>query len=210
MLVREVMTHCPVTAHPETETRTALRLLDDHAITSMAVVDGEDRIIGVVSEADLVRESLPADPRAHMIPPADDVRPTRPHTVGEAMNRHPVAVHGDADLSEAVELMTSTAVKSLPVLDGGRRVVGMLSRRDVVHLLARDDEQIEREVDDLYHEADVDWLVRVADGIVTVQGPIDQTSRAMATSLAATVPGVTEVRITAPGRTPPSHGGGSR
>ena len=210
MLVREVMTPRPVTVHPGTESKTALRLLDRHAVTSMAVVDGESRIVGVVSEADLIREALPPDPRAHMIPPSEDPRPTRPHTVGEVMNRHPVAVTADADLSEAVALMTSTAVKSLPVVDGRGRVVGMVSRRDVVHLLARDDERIEREVDELFREAGVDWLVRVDDGEVTVEGPGDRSSRAIATSLAATVAGVTGVRITPPARIAGSQDSPSR
>jgi CBS domain-containing protein len=210
MLVREVMTPHPVTVHPGTETKTALRLLDEHAVTSMAVVDGDSRIVGVVGEADLVREALPHDPRAHMIPPAEDPRPARSHTVGEVMNRHPVAVHGDTDLSDAVELMTSTAVKSLPVVDGRRRVPGMVSRRDVVHLLARDDQRIEQQVDELYREAGVDWLVRVDDGAVTVQGPDDRSSRAIAISLASTVAGVTDVRIAPPSRTADSHEGPSR
>ena len=210
MLVREVMTPYPVTVHPGTETKTALRLLDEHAVTSMAVVDEDSRIVGVVGEADLVREALPPDPRAHMIPPAREPRPARPHTVGEVMNRHPVAVHGDTDLSDAVELMTSTAVKSLPVVDARRRVVGMVSRRDVVHLLARDDERIERQVDELYREAGVDWLVRVDDGTVTVDGPDDRSSRAIAISLASTVAGVTDVRIAPPSSTADSHEGLSR
>ena len=210
MLVREVMTPHPVTVHPGTETKTALRLLDEHAVTSMAVVEEDSRIVGVVGEADLVREALPHDPRAHMIPPAEDPRPARPHTVGEVMNRHPVAVHGDTDLSDAVELMTSTAVKSLPVVDGRRRVVGMVSRRDVVHLLARDDERIERQVDELYREAGLDWLVRVDDGTVTVAGPDDRSSRAIAISLASTVAGVTDVRIAPPSMTTDSQEGPSR
>ena len=195
MLVREVMTRRPITTHPRTTTKEALRLLDEHEITSMAVVDGERRIVGVVSEADLLRESLPADARAHMILPDEELRQDRPRTVGEVMNRHPVAVHGEVDLAEAVDLMTSTAVKSLPVLDDRRRVVGMVSRRDVVHLLARDDDQVERELDNLYREAGLDWLVRVENGVATVEGPQDPKSRSMAESLAATVPGVTGVHI---------------
>jgi CBS domain-containing protein len=210
MLVREVMTPHPVTVHPGTETKTALRLLDEHAVTSMAVVEEDSRIVGVVGEADLVREALPHDPRAHMIPPAEDPRPARPHTVGEVMNRHPVAVHCDTDLSDAVELMTSTAVKSLPVVDGRRRVVGMVSRRDVVHLLARDDERIEQQVDELYRAAGVDWLVRVDGGTVNVDGPDDRTSRAIAISLASTVAGVTDVRIAPPSSTADSQEGPSR
>src|SRR6476660_3041030 len=195
MLVREVMTRRPVTTHPRATTKEALRLLDEHEITSMAVVDSEHRILGVVSEADLLRESLPADARAHMILPDEDLRVDRPRTVAEVMNRHPLAVHGESDLAEAVDLMTSTAVKSLPVLDDRRRVVGMVSRRDVVHLLARDDDQVERELDNLYREAGLDWLVRVENGVATVEGPQDPKSRSMAESLAATVPGVTGVHI---------------
>jgi CBS domain-containing protein len=126
------------------------------------------------------------------------------------MSRHPVAVHEGDDLSEAVELLTSTKVKSVPVLDAARHVVGMLSRRDVVHLLARDDDRIEREVDELYRQAGVDWLVSVQDGLVTVEGPVDPTSRAMATSLAVTVPGVTGVRVEVGSDTPPSRESGSR
>ena len=210
MLVREVMTPHPVTVRPGTETKTALRLLDEHAVTSMAVVEEDSRIVGVVGEADLVREALPHDPRAHMIPPAEDPRPARPHTVGEVMNRHPVAVHGDTDLSDAVELMTSTAVKSLPVVDARGRVLGMVSRRDVVHLLARDDERIDQQVAELYRDAGVDWLVRVDDGTVTVQGPDDRSSRAIAISLASTVAGVTDVRIAPPSRTADSQEGSSR
>ena len=209
MLVREVMTHRPVTTHPRTPTKTALQMLDEHSITSMAVVDAENRIVGVVSEADLVRESLPADPRAHMVPPPEDSRSHRPRTVGDVMNRHPLAVHGEADLAEAVDLMTSTAVKSLPVLDDRRRVAGMISRRDVVHLLARDDSRVARDLDELFRQAGVDWLVRVEDGLATVEGPRDDESRAMAESLAATVPGVTGVEILEPS-SPASEGGRSR
>ena len=68
MLVREVMTTSPVTVTPEASTKDALRLLDRHSITSMPVVDPDGVVIGVVSEADLVRDALPPDPRAHMLP----------------------------------------------------------------------------------------------------------------------------------------------
>jgi osmotically-inducible protein OsmY len=86
----------------------------------------------------------------------------------------------------------------------------MVSRRDVVHLLARDDERIEQQVDELYREAGVDWLVRVDDGTVTVEGPDDRSSRAIAISLASTVAGVTDVRIAPPSRTADSQEGPSR
>jgi len=198
MLVREVMTQWPISVHPETSTREALRLLDEHTITAMPVVQPDGRIVGVVSEADLVRDAVPGDPRTHLDISRDDPRTSRPGTVAEVMNHHPVTVGPQADVAEAVELMTSTAVKSVPVVDDTLHVLGMLSRRDVVHVLARADERLAREIDDLYRAVGMDWSVDVQDGLVTVDGPVGDKARALAETLAVTVPGVSGVRVTQP------------
>jgi CBS domain-containing protein len=196
MLVREVMNTGPVTVRPETAVKEALRLLDAHAITSMPVVQQDGRIVGVVSEADLVRDSLPQDGRTHLLPVAGDPSlRVRASTTAEVMNRHPVTVAGGLDLAEAVDLMTSTSVKSVPVVDDADRVVGMLSRRDVVHLLARSDDVVSRELGALLDSLDVDWVVEVHDGVVTVDGPVGDRQRALATTVAATVPGVMSVTV---------------
>jgi CBS domain-containing protein len=196
MVVREVMNTGPVTVRPETAVKEALRLLDEHAITSMPVVQQDGRIVGVVSEADLVRDSLPQDGRTHLLPVAGDPSlRVRASTTAEVMNRHPVTVAGDLDLAEAVDLMTSTSVKSVPVVDDADRVVGMLSRRDVVHLLARSDDVVSRELGALLDSLDVDWVVEVHDGVVTVDGPVGDRQRALATTVAATVPGVMSVTV---------------
>ncbi|QWZ08861.1 CBS domain-containing protein [Nocardioides panacis] len=198
MLVREVMTQWPITVHPETSTREALRRLDEHTITAMPVVRPDGRIVGVVSEADLVRDAVAGDPRGHLDISREPAQPSRPGTVGEVMNHHPVTVGPQLDVAEAVELMTSTSVKSVPVVDDGLHVLGMLSRRDVVHVLARADERLEREIDDLYRAVGMDWTVAVQDGVVTVDGPVGDRARALAETLAATVPGVSGVRVTQP------------
>src|SRR4029078_11386769 len=123
------MTRRPVTAHAATTVKDALQLLDTHSITSLPVIDGDGRIVGVVSEADLLRESVPHDARTHMAPmPQQLLHPAS--TVAEVMSRHTVVVSGNADLGDAVDLMTSTAVKSLPVVDEKHRPVGIISRRD--------------------------------------------------------------------------------
>jgi CBS domain-containing protein len=198
MLVREVMTQWPITVHPETSTREALRRLDEHTITAMPVVRPDGRIVGVVSEADLVRDAVAGDPRGHLDISREPAQPSRPGTVGEVMNHHPVTVGPQLDVADAVELMTSTSVKSVPVVDDGLHVLGMLSRRDVVHVLARTDERLEREIDDLYRAVGMDWTVAVQDGLVTVDGPVGDKARALAETLAATVPGVSGVRVTQP------------
>lgn len=197
MLVREVMTRWPVSVRPSTSTKEALRLLDDHSITSLPVVHADGRIVGVVSEADLMRDALPHDPRAHMIP-HEGGTPRHPTQVDEVMNHHPVTVQGDSDLAEVVDLMTSTSVKSLPVVDRGLHVIGMVSRRDIVHMLARADERVQREVGELFRNLGVDWMVEVHDGAVTVEGPQGDKARALAETAAATVPGVMSVTVVEP------------
>jgi CBS domain-containing protein len=108
----------------------------------------------------------------------------------------PVTIRAHDDLSRAIELMTTTSVKSLPVVDERDRVVGMVSRSDVVRLLARADSVIEGEVDELMRSlGHGDWLVEVTDGVVEVTGPADRSERSLAQLAANTVPGVVEVRV---------------
>jgi CBS domain-containing protein len=193
MWVRDAMSTPAITVGEETSVRAALKLLDEHCVTSLPVVDEEGRVVGIVSEADLVRDALLPDPRTRLIP--QEVRETAPpRKVAEVMTRHPVTVTEHDDLAEAVELLTSTAVKSVPVLAEGR-LVGVLSRRDVVHLLAREDERIEAEISELFRADGVDWLAEVSDGVVRVSGPADEKQRRLAQALAGSVAGVVAIRI---------------
>lgn len=193
MLVREVMSSPAVTVSARTSVRAALRLLDEHGITAMPVVDHDGSIVGVVSEADLVREAVLPDGRAHMIPVrVSELPPAR--IVGEVMTRTPLTVSSGNDLADAVDLMTSTVVKSLPVVDHGR-VVGVVSRKDVVHMLARRDEAIRAEVEDLVRSQGADWLVEVDEGVVRVSGPSDEHERRLAEVLARSVSGAVAVRV---------------
>lgn len=193
MLVREVMSSPAITVSARTSVREALRLLDEHVITALPVVDAHDAILGVVSEADLVREAVLPDSGAHMIPiHLSESAPAR--SVAEVMTRSALTVSSGTDLADAVDLMTSTVVKSLPVVDHGH-VVGVVSRRDVVHVLARQDDSIRGEVEELIRSESGDWLVDVTDGVVCVSGPVDVHERRVAEVLAGSVAGVVGVRV---------------
>lgn len=195
MLVREVMSRNPVTVRASTPVKDALALLDRYSITMLPVVSPAGRIVGVVTEADLIRDVVKPDVRTHMIPAQHGQTVLPPHAVVELMNHQTVTVRGDTDLAEAANLMTGTAVKSLPVIDEHHRVVGVISRRDIVRVLARSDEVVEQDVDALFHSLGVDWLADVHDGLVTVTGPVDAKERALAESAISTVPGVVAVTI---------------
>jgi CBS domain-containing protein len=193
MWVRDAMTSPVVTVTEDMSVRAALKLLDRHRVTSLPVVDDLGHVVGIVSEADLVRDAVLRDQRKRMIP--QDVKDTPPpRRVGDVMTAHPVTVTGTDDLADAVELLTTTTVKSLPVLEEGH-VVGVLSRRDVVHLLAREDERIEADVEELFRAEGVDWLVEVDEGVVRISGPVDEPQRRLAQALAGTVTGVVAIRV---------------
>jgi len=194
MLVHELMTTDVVTVRVDTHVKQALTLLDKHNITSTPVVDSKHHVVGVLSEADLLRASVLHDPRARMSPVAEESGDVARY-VEDVMTRHPMVIEPDADVAEAVELMTSTAVKSLPVVDARQRLVGMISRHDVVHRLARADELIKESVDELLDQLGVGWLTTVDDGMVSVQGPRSRRERDLARTAAATVAGVRSVDI---------------
>jgi CBS domain-containing protein len=194
MLVRDVMTVDPVTITPEAGVKAALTRLAHVGITSMPVVDEHRLLRGIVSEADLIRD-VADDPRAHERPLT--IRPVNPaRTVDDVYTRSPVTIRPADDVTAAVDLMTSRGFKSLPVVDDRHRLVGIVSRSDVVRALARDDSQIAADIrrffDDLGH---TEWRVEVADGVVDITGPSDAALRSLAHTVGRTVLGVVEVRV---------------
>jgi len=195
VLVREIMTAEPVTVHAQTHAKEALRLLDEHSITMLPVVSGDARIVGVISEADLIRDRVLPDARSSMLPPDTSSTDDAVGSVGEVMTRRLLTVAEDSDVAEAAELMTSTGVKSLPVLDDDGRVVGVVSRRDVVHVLARSDVHVERDLVALFQSLGVTWLATSDEGAVTITGPAAEKDRSLARAAASTVPGVVHVRF---------------
>lgn len=195
MLVREVMTTGAVTVTPATPVKEALALLERHRITAVPVIDDERRIHGVVSEVDLIRDLVPADQRTHerLLPrPSQDL----PRQVADVMSTLPVTVGPHMDVASAVEVMATLNIKSVPVVDDHGRVLGMLSRSDVVRVLAQSDDELERQVDAVLTEVGLgDWLVAVTDGAVHLNGPADSPYRGTARAVAESVPGVVDVQV---------------
>ncbi|MDP9824006.1 CBS domain-containing protein [Nocardioides massiliensis] len=189
------MTPDPVTTRAARSVKAALQLLDENDITSLPVVDEDHRIRGVVSEADLLRDLISPDPRLHVMRTIED--PPPPFTfVEDVMSSPAVTVKPDSDLTEAIDLVLTKGMKCLPVVDDDDRVVGVLSRRDVVRVLARDDDVLEQEVADLFTAAGRgDWDVTVDHGVAEISGPPSAPERTLATALARSVPGVVGVRV---------------
>lgn len=180
------MTSPAVTVGPDTTCREAARLLAAHGISAMPVLDGDGRLLGIVSEADLLPLETRPDPDAAP-------RPSRAR-VEAVMSREVSAVEHDAGIPLVAQLMLQMVRKQLPVLEGGR-VVGVVSRRDLVRLLARSDEELAQRVRELVAgEGLAPSAVRVSEGVVELSGP-DRGTLRRAEELVRAEPGVFDVRL---------------
>jgi CBS domain-containing protein len=191
MRIRDLMTTPAITVLGETPVSEALRLLDRNQITALPVIDRQGRLIGMVSEADLIPDMLLVEDRVPSYPMklSGSLRPRR---VAEVMANLVISVRSDEDLDAAIDLLRATMVKSLPVVEG-EQVVGVISRSDVIHCLAGRDARIRNQILDLLRDRDLDWQVEVDDGIVHVRGPIGGLERERAEAIAGAVPGVIAV-----------------
>jgi CBS domain-containing protein len=198
MLVQEVMTREPTTVIGETTIKRAAEILTQHEISSLPVLDDSGRICGVVSEADLIRGAFVPDARGHMLPGEFGGR-AKPTTVAEVMTPHALTAHESSDIADVADQMTSTGVKSLPVMDDSGRLVGIVSRSDLVKVRAGADDLIESEVDArLAAMGHGNWFVEVTEGDVEIDGPATAVDRSMAQVIASTIPGVVKVRVRHP------------
>jgi CBS domain-containing protein len=137
MLAREIMTRDVTTFRVDTPAAEAAAVLAELRITAAPVLDGNDDLVGMVSEADLIAGRFSHDARSHARRdlPAE---PPPARTVGELMTASVVAMSGSVDMADLAATMLECDVRSVPIVEGGT-VVGIVSRRDLLRLLARPD-----------------------------------------------------------------------
>jgi len=159
-------------------------LLNDHRVSAFPVLDEEDRVIGVVSEADLLsKEALVADVGAQVArlggvagsPYHDEFAKAAGVTAADLMTKPAVVVTPYEPVTSAARLMYHARVKRLPVVGAKGQLVGIVSRADVLSVYSRPDEEIRREITGNVilngYQADPDrFTVTVYSGIVTIEG----------------------------------------
>ena len=176
--VKDVMTGEVVAVRKDASFKEMAARLREYRVSAFPVIDEDRRVIGVVSEADLLaKEALNADRGGTLaailhhkeLEKADGV------TAGDLMTRDVVTVKPDDTVEQAARLMYHLQVKRLPVVDAGGYLVGIVSRADLLTVFDRTDEGIHSEVvnDVILREFLIDpavFMITVADGVVTVQG----------------------------------------
>lgn len=194
--VGDVMTKAVITVGPEADFKTCVDLLRGHRISAMPVVDG-DFVLGIVSEFDLLLKEEGRDPFTHL--KRRHSAQAKARTAGDVMTHPALCIGPGASITDAARLMHKRAVKRLPVVNAQGRLVGIVSRHDLLKSFLRSDESIRREIaEDLLERAL--WIdsqavtVRVRDGVVALTGQLETRSlAALVTRLAASVDGVVGV-----------------
>jgi len=184
-IVGELMTPAVVHVRPDTGFKEIAALLAEHDITSVPVVDDQDRPLGLVSEADLLlNEAAEEDPAGLLLTPhlsARDRARSQATTAEGLMTSPAVCARPEWTVVEAARLMQRRHLKRLPVVDDAGRLVGIVSRSDLLRVFLRRDQAIREELrgDVLARTMGIspDALeVQVHDGRVTLSGTVDHRS----------------------------------
>ena len=198
MLVRELVTRDVAHVREASALDSAIRVLAEQRVSALPVVDVTGRVVGILSEADVLRLHLSADPRAHLRPVMDEPAEPWPATVAEVMSPDPVVAHEGSDVAEVARVLADTGWKSLPVVDAEHALLGMVSRSDVIRALSTRDADIWlRVVRDLGRLDRPGWTVSVSvsRGVVTVTGVPAGPDAQLAAAVASTAPGVRDVVV---------------
>ncbi|MCZ4602733.1 CBS domain-containing protein [Streptomyces sp. Lzd4kr] len=143
--VSDVMTHTVVAVGSEAPFKEIVELLDQWKVSALPVLAGEGRVIGVVSEADLLPKEEFRTSDGNESDFGERLK-ANALTAGELMSAPAVTVHADASLAEAARIMARRRVKRLPVVDGVGMLQGVVSRSDLLKVFLRTDEEIADEI----------------------------------------------------------------
>jgi CBS domain-containing protein len=194
MLVHELMTSPATSVRAGARLEEAVQALATNHISAVPIVDANDHVVGIISEADVLSEHIVPDPRAHLRPVEEPTQPWH-RLVDDVMTPNPVTVHQNGDVGWVADLLAQRGWKSLPVVQD-QRLVGVISRSDIVQALATPDTETQMRITDDFTEiGHAEWHVAVAEGVVTLRGTSPGREAQIAKAIAETVPGVRRVIV---------------
>jgi CBS domain-containing protein len=178
-VVRDVMSAHPISVRKTASFKEIAARLREYRVSAFPVLDYDGTVIGVVSEADmLAKEALDTGHHglrgliARMMHRAA-FRKAAGVTAGDLMTSPAVAIGADDTVERAARLMYVRGLKRLPVVDADGRLIGIISRTDVLAVFDRPDEEIRLEIADqvIPRLSEPSWYsVLVTDGVVTLEG----------------------------------------
>ncbi len=200
MKVDRLMTRDLATVTGDETLKVAARMMVEQKISGLPVVDSDRRLVGVVTEGDILHQETLRNPSTTFLGLFRRAG-NFSRTVSEVMTTRVVTISPDADHTEAARLMESAGVKRLPVIATEGNLVGIISRSDVLKVFGRPDSEIEEELFTEVIER-ILWLnpqlvtVSVQDGLVALTGEVPARSDTrILEEMAKRVDGVIEVDI---------------
>ena len=192
MKVRDIMTTPVIAVRPDARLKDVAAVLAERGVSGVPVVDDDRRVLGVLSETDIV---------VGMRAIAEHTGGRLVRTAAHAMSRPPITVSEDATAAEAAATIADLAVSRLPVVDDRGRLVGIVSRASLVRAFARSDDEIRSEIE---HEVVPDAFLwcspgyvreELQQGDVVLSGAVESEEAAeLLVAAVARVPGVVSVR----------------
>jgi CBS domain-containing protein len=151
MRVEDVMTKEVLTVRAETSLKEAAGLLAQRQISGLPVVDAENHVVGVVSEGDILFKERDAErknrfERWFTLPLPEIMSKLEARTAGEAMSAPAITIEAKRPLAAAATTMIDEGVKRLPVVDQDGKLIGIISRADLVRAFVRSDAEIAKEI----------------------------------------------------------------
>jgi CBS-domain-containing membrane protein len=201
-IVSDVMTHTVVAVGRDASFKGIVKIMQEWKVSAVPVLEGEGRVIGVVSEADLLikEEFRDSDPdRFTQMSRLSDLAKAGGMTAADVMSTPAVTVRPDATLAQAARVMAQRKVKRLPVVDDTGLLEGVVSRADLLKVFLRTDDEIAEEVRGeilapLFPSSPEQVGVDVADGVVTLTGHVGDASLVpIVARLVRSVEGVVDV-----------------
>ncbi|MDX2815549.1 CBS domain-containing protein [Streptomyces sp. NPDC001902] len=200
-IVSDVMTRSVVAVGRDASFKEIVTTMERWKVSALPVLEGEGRVVGLVSEADLLpkeeyRDSAPS--RNEQMRRLPDLCKAGATTADELMSAPAVCVHADATLAQAARAMAFRNVKRLPVIDAEGMLCGIVSRGDLLKVFLRPDEEIAEEVNReiagyLFPGEPSPVRARVEEGVVHFSGaPGDPSLVPVASRFARAVEGVVD------------------
>lgn len=173
--VKSVMTEEVVSVLPETPFKECVDMIRVHRVGALPVVDAGGRLLGILTESDMLRKEERSIGR--------DERRAGARTAADAMTRAVITSTTESTLGEAARLMHASSIRHLPITDAEGRLVGIISRADLLKVFLRSDESIRREIDEVLLPQTFDiprgsLEIDVREGVVHVGGEVESSSRA--------------------------------
>ena len=203
MQTRDAMTRNVITIAPDSLVKRAAEIMAERGFAALPVVDQDDKLVGIVADADVLRGRLPRDARLHLRRETAADLSVPPLLVRDVMTAEVRSVEASTDIADIARMFVDQHLRSVPVLEHGR-TVGIVSRRDLLSAVARPDDTIQadllRVVEDYTGETAC-WDIGVIQGKATIrrthsapQGSASVEECALQ-ELASTVVGIVSIRV---------------